>query len=191
KEVKILGDIVKALMNKNKTVRVETIKRNIKTGVIEDTPQVPGPVTEAAGTYSMNRKFAESITIGSDISIKRIYNAPTTVKTDKNEYEVDNGFYYMVRTPSGEAKFTNTNNDFSYIWHAALNKYDGFSQRDIVNLMWKYLSDPELKRLAGEPVVQKDFNKGQDRLKNLGVVSGQKFGVPPIEQIVAMKWQHE
>jgi hypothetical protein len=173
----VLADVVAALRDFNKKVVIETLDAQ-DTGWAfasygDNVPYIPTRRAKNTmnGVVSLARMHAKSIKIGRDISIKRIHRKPTLVKTEKQEYEVDNGSYYLVRTPKGEAKFERTDDDFLTVWNYALSMYDGTA-----NYMefYRNLRNEKVKKIAGGPAVLKNekankFNDSIKRLEALGV----------------------
>lgn len=173
----VLADVVRALRDDTQEVLVETIgaKKSGNGWTVglgkEGKPQIPTKKDRFfVGGASGNRMFAESIKIGKDISIKRMHRAPTHIKTDKNEYDVDNGWYYVVRTPKGEAQFESNDDDFLLAWGIALSKYDGtysYGRHDFQN--------PMLRDIYGGPGKLKSddkhakYDRAIEQIKSLGV----------------------
>ena len=171
----ILGEVVAALRDYNKKVVIETLnaRDNGWAMEFEKTPQIPTRRTKHTynGVSSLSRMHAESIKIGDSISIKRKRHKPTFYKTEKNEYEIDNGHYYVVRTPKGEAIFESNDSDFLTVWNYALAMYDGTEN---YGSFYSELRNEKLKHIAGGPAVLKDesidkFNKAVAKLKSMGI----------------------
>lgn len=173
----VLADVVAALRDFNKEVAIETLNAKDTGGVMsyQDGPQIPTKRTKANYTgMSLSRMHAQSVTIGNDISIKRIQREPTRIKTDKNEYDVDNGAYWVVRTPNGEAMFDDRDKDFMTVWSYALVSHDGHRVRSYQNF-YDNLRNEKLKKIAGGPAVLKsDVDKYADAKKKLN-----SMGVQP------------
>ena len=168
----ILADAVSALRDFNQKVSIETLgARDTGSAFMhygDNAPQIPTRRTryQFNGAVSLARLYAKSIKIGRDISIKRIHRKPTRIKTEKQEYDVDNGFYYVVRTPNGEAMFDRNDPDFLAVWGYALGVHDGNGS---YGYFYKNLRHPKLKKIAGGPAVLKDetANKYTDAIKRL------------------------
>lgn len=174
----ILAEVVRALRDDNQEVVVETIgakhngRNNYTIGLGRDgKPQIPTRKEKHfMGGASANREFAESIKIGKDISIKRIYRKPVTVKTDKQEYLLDQGAYFIVRTPMGEAQFDSSDDDFKMAWGIALQKYDGtyhYGRHRFLNKKVNdvYVGPGKLKEKSDRA----KYDKAIEQLKGLGV----------------------
>ena len=120
----ILAEVALALRVKNRKVTIETLSAKDFGHVmlVDNLPHIPTHRTNTTfnGVATISRLWANSIKIGKDISIKRIRRRPSYIEQNGQRYEVDNGWYYVVRTPKGEAKFEITDNDFMSIW----NKHD-------------------------------------------------------------------
>lgn len=171
----ILGEVVAALRNYNKDVKIETLGAK-DTGwvmVYDGKPHIPTRRTENTynGMASLSRLNAESIKIGDDISIKRKRHRPTFYKTKTREYEIDNGHYYVVRTPKGEAIFESNDEDFLTVWNYALAIHDGSAS---YGLFYNALRNEKLKHIAGGPAVLKEeaidkYDKAVAKLKSMGI----------------------
>ena len=171
----IMGEVVATLRNYDKKVVIETINaKDIGWAMVYgDAPYIPTRRTKYNynGVASLNRFHAESIKIGDGISIKRKRYKPTVYKTKTKEYQIDNGFYYIVRTPKGEAIFESNDSDFLTVWDYALAMYDGSEN---YMLFYRNLKNEKLKRIAGGPAVLKDksidkFDKAVAKLKSMGI----------------------
>ncbi len=170
----VLADVVRALRDDTQEVLVETINaRSVghQSFVIEDKPIIPTKKEKFfSGIASINRMHAESIKIGKDISIKRIRREPTRVKTDKNDYFIDNGWYYQVRTKDGEAQFDGNDSDFLMAWGIALQKYDGtysYGRHQFTNKKVRdvYMGPGKLKSHDART----NAEKATDQLTGLGI----------------------
>ena len=195
KQIKILCDIASALRNQNIKVSVETLNSKINGNRIysKNSPQSPEKRKSWNGAVSRNRQYAESIKLGPDISIKRIRIPPApTGKKDGfgQEIYIERGWYYLARTPSGEAKFTDMDRDFATLWGAALRDYDdgwgksyGPLNRNLVN--------EELRKIISGPATPKTgkskLEESKARLKKLGVTKGQISGVVKADDIAKAK----
>ena len=121
----ILAEAMLALRDENQSVKVSTLGsksigfRTWLAGT-NDEEYIPTQFDKFG-----NRWHAKSIKIGKDITIKRIARPRVRVKTDKHEYDVDMGSYYVVRTPNGEAKLPSTDEDMQAVWGYALSVYYG------------------------------------------------------------------
>ncbi len=127
--------------------------------------------TTMNGVVTLARLHANSIKIGKGITIKRIHRKPSIIKTAKQEYEVDNGWYYVVRTPNGEAIFDKTDNDFMAVWGHALSMHDGTD--DYIHFA-KRLRNEKVKKVAWGPMVKKTANADKYteaivKLKSMGI----------------------
>ena len=175
-DIDILADVVRALRDDTIDVLVETINARpvgYNSVMLEDTPQIPMRREKfIVGGASGNRKHAESIKIGKDISIKRVHRPATRVKTENNEYDVFNGWYYVVRTPLGEAKFNSNDEDFLTVWNWALQKYD---RPDSYNYGKHLFHNEKLSKIYGGHGKLKSsdkrskYEKAIEQLKGLGV----------------------
>lgn len=166
----ILAEVALALRVENQKVEIETLDaQDIGHGMVYDNlPQIPTRRTKNTfnGIASLSRIHAKSIKIGKDISIKRIHRKPTIVKTNNQEYEVDNGFYYVVRTPKGEAKFDRTDDDFLAVWNYALAMHD---KTDNYMAFSKNLRNEKVQKAAWGPMIKQepDADKFKDAIKKL------------------------
>lgn len=127
--------------------------------------------TTMNGVVTLARLHAKSIKIGKDISIKRIHRKPSIIKTAKQEYEVDNGWYYVIRTPKGEAKFDRADSDFMAVWNYALSMHDG---TDDYMRFAKNLRNEKVKAAAWGPMIRKTANADKyteaiAKLKMMGI----------------------
>lgn len=186
----VLADVVRALRDDTQEVMVETINARpigYNSVVSEEKPQIPTKKDKfLSAAASVNAMHAESIKIGKDISIKRIRREPTIVKTDKNEYSVDNGLYYQVRTKDGEAQFDSNDRDFLMAWGIALQKYDG---------TYSYGRHPfqnkKVRDVYGGPGILKSSDtrtnaeKAKDQLSGLGIDSNR------LAQYIAQRKQND
>ncbi len=183
----ILADVVTALRDFNTKVQIETLDSKdmgwYMTWNGNDKSYIPTRRTreEFNGVASLARLHAKSIKIGDSISIKRIHRKPTRVKTEKHEYDVDNGFYYVVRTPNGEAKFSRADNDFLTVWNYALEIHDG---KGSYGRFYANLQNEKLRKIAGGPAVLKDetANKYTDAIKKL-----ESMGIRPTKTMDFIK----
>ncbi|MBE6458096.1 MAG: hypothetical protein E7011_04825 [Alphaproteobacteria bacterium] len=172
----ILADVVRALRDDTMDVLVETVgarKIGYASVVREEKPQVPMPREDISVTgVSKNRMYADSIKIGKDILIKRMRRPFTHVKADKNEYDVDNGWYWVVRTQSGEAMFEANDKDFLVAWDWALQKYDRPNGHNYGNHVFY---NEKLRKVYAGPGKLKSsdrrskYQKAIDQLNGLGV----------------------
>ena len=170
-----MADVVAALRNFNQKLVIETLNaKEVGNAFVlygDNAPQIPTRHTKFNfnGVASWARLYANSIKIGRGISIKRIHRKPTRIKTEKQEYDVDNGFYYVVRTPNGEAQFDSSDDNFLTVWNYALGVHDGTAS---YSDFCKNLSNEKLKKIAGGPAVLKDekSNKYSDAIKRLKVL---------------------
>ena len=179
----ILADAMRALRDDNHGVLIETLEaKNVSynSWVFDgDKPFIPVKPGQAFDHKFSNAHYAKSLKIGPDVSIKRVHRAPTHVKTDKNEYDVDNGFYYVVRTPLGEAKFDRNDHDFMQVWGFALAKYMNPKKYRYTGYAFEH---KQVYDAYAAPLVQKEDVKSKydgaiAKLKKLGVEIGQKFGM--------------
>lgn len=173
----ILADAVVALCDFNTKIEIETLDARDSGAAFswygDNVPYIPTRRAKNTlnGIVSFARIHAKSIKIGRDISIKRIHRKRTRVKIDEHEYEVDNGYYYLVRTPKGEAQFGPADEDFLAVWLYALSIHDGIGSHSSFR---RKLRNEKLKKIAYGPKVLKDekSNKYTDaikRLKALGI----------------------
>ena len=125
----LLVDVIKAIYNDNEDAKIETTNLNANAArrgswLIEDTPQIPtkrGGIK--TGTFSQNRLNAESVYIGETL-IRRIHLEPVPLKGKFSEFALDTGHKYVLRSPKGEAEFTQNDEDFILVWGAILSKAD-------------------------------------------------------------------
>lgn len=178
KEQSILKDVVMALLDKGQTVRIDTLmpeQPNSKT------PRIPERNDVVLGNgMSKNRMDAESLSIGPDITIKRVRHDPIQQTTrDGKQYNVSTGWHYVVRTPHGDATFGENDNDFGTVWGTALNKADRLfgdhTESQIADTLSKYLSDKELRDIATHGPITSESKDKYDRaiskLKSMGIPS--------------------
>ncbi|MBQ2017629.1 MAG: hypothetical protein II208_03855 [Alphaproteobacteria bacterium] len=179
----ILADAMRALRDENKNVVIETLEaKNIgyNSWVFDgDKPFIPVKPGQVSDSKFANVHYAKSLKIGPDVSIKRVHRVPTRVKSGAREYDVSNGFYYVVRTPLGEAKFDNTDYDFMQVWGFALAKYLNPKKYRYTGYAFK---NKQVHKAYAAPRVDKNENKSKfdlamENLKNLGVRIGRKFGM--------------
>ncbi|MBO7642923.1 MAG: hypothetical protein J6S74_02195 [Alphaproteobacteria bacterium] len=165
----VLAAVVDALYDENQIVSVETTNVDAKMaqdnmwGITEiNNPQIATVQGKRKyGPYSINREHAQSIKIGK-ISIRRIGFEPTPTKDGK--YLIDNGWKYIVHMPDGRttAEFGQNDDDFLYVWNAALNKYDlgkGIKPSDMSKIMsrlYNNIKNPKVKESAGKGVAPKN-----------------------------------
>lgn len=163
----ILATAIDAIYDMNKKVIVETLND----GDYSSKPIMPTKAgkNRFVGPYSENAWYAQSIKIGR-VSVQRI---PT-----KN-----NGYKYMLRTPNGEAEFTNADKDFAQVWHAALRRYDidngmakGANQNmfDVKEILYKQVKhNKKLADSAAQDLKYKDkkskYEAAIEQLKQMGV----------------------
>ena len=179
----LLASVIDALYDENKKVLVETTTLDANSAqryawniTDRSNPQIPTyQGSYKSGAFSKNHEHAESIKIG-NISMRRIPLKPTPTKDGK--YEVDNGWKYIVRTPDGEAEFSQNDDDFLLVWSGALSKYDKresdtSAMSRIMDVLYKRLKNEKLKDAAGKGVVRDNkktkFEKAKEQLKALGV----------------------
>ena len=171
----ILAEVALALRVQNQKIIIETLDaKDIGFAMVYDNiPQIPTRRTknEFNGIASLSRIHAKSIKIGNNISIKRIHRKPSIIKTKIQEYEVDNGWYYLVRTPNGEAQFDRTDEDFLNVWNYALAMHDN---TDDYTKFAKSLQNKKVKKAAWGPMIMQDTNTNKykdsiKKLKSLGI----------------------
>ena len=173
----ILAEVALALRVENQKVVIETLDaEDIGNGFAYYSDNSSYISTKRArttmnGVVSLARLHAKSIKIGKDISIKRIHRKPSIIKTAKQEYEVDNGWYYVVRTPNGEAKFDRADSDFMAVWNYALSMHDG---TDDYMRFAKNLRNEKVKAAAWGPMIRKTANADKyteaiAKLKMMGI----------------------
>lgn len=178
KEKSVLKDIVIALLDKSQTVRIETLM-----------PEQPGSKTPRIperndailkNGMSKNHLYADSISIGPNITIKRIHHDPIQQTTrDGKQYSVDTGWHYVVRTQHGDAMFAENDNDFGILWGAALNKADRLfgdkTESQIADTLSQYLSDKELRDIARQgpntSETKNKYDQAVSKLKSMGIPS--------------------
>ena len=185
----LLASVIDAIYDENQEVKVETTtldaneaKRHSWHITDKDNPQIPTRQgSYKIGAFSKNHERAESIKIGK-ISMRRIPLAPTPTKDGK--YLIENGWKYIVRTPEGEAEFSQNDDDFIWVWSVALSKYDfdvvngkkgrpGDMYRKVMSPLYDHVKNPKLKEAAGKGVTKYDaktkFEKAKENMKALGV----------------------
>ncbi len=136
KQLNVLSDITRALCNNDTVVRIETLfSKDIKT------PGERLPYSKnhfgfyKISAYSINQMWAKSISLGNGILMRRIGNK------------------FVFRTQSGDAVFSNLNNDSASLWLTAVNQADG--NKDIkqsVERLYSNLQNEELKKIIAEPI---------------------------------------
>ena len=185
----LLVDVIEAIYNDNEDAKIETTNLNANAAgrgswLIEDTPQIPtkrGGIK--TGTFSQNRLNAESVYIGETL-IRRVHLEPVPLKGKFSEFALDTGHKYVLRSPKGEAEFTQNDEDFILVWGAILSKADihskpGSSEYNrkilsIMHLLYNHIKNEKLKKAAGQGCTQLDtkttkFDKAVAKLKKLGV----------------------
>jgi hypothetical protein len=177
-QLNVLKDIAHGLRNPHLKAMVETVNsKKIGSNSFVSTPDKPQPPLSRTenfknGSASVNRINAESVKLGPYISIKRIRlePAPTGQFTkDGQEIMRDRGWYYVARTPSGEAKFTGMDDDFMSLWGAILSAYDN-GWNASVNHIYDRMHNPEIKEILGGGAVfqdKKELEEAKERLKGL------------------------
>lgn len=171
----ILADAMRALRDENEEVIVETLNSK-NTGYNTwfyggRKPQLPVKEGMTFDARTSNRHYADSIKIGKDISIKRVYRPRARVKTDTGEYEVDLGWYYVVRTKLGEAKFHSQDADFLSVWNFALSKYE---DPEHYHYGGYHFSNKKVYEAWAGPMVRKNtklskYDKAMKQLQDLGI----------------------
>lgn len=179
----LLASVIDAIYDENKKVLVETTTLDANLAKkyawhVTDRANPQIPTRQGAykpGAYSKNREHAESIKIG-DISVRRMPLKPTPVQDGK--YVADNGWKYIVRTPQGEAEFSQNDKDFLLVWSSALSKYDmrkddKFAMSRIMDVLYKNVKNSKLKEAAGKGITKEDkkskFEKAKENLEALGI----------------------
>lgn len=173
----ILAEVALALRVKNRKVTIETLDAEDLGHAmwVDNLPHIPTHRTNTTfnGSVTISRLHANSIKIGKDISIKRIRRRPLYFEQNGQRYEVDNGWYYVVRTPKGEAKFDRTDNDFMSIWNYALDIHDGTdSYMSFANSLY----NEKVQQAAWGPAITKGANvsKYEEAIKQL-----ESLGIKP------------
>ena len=165
----LLASVIDAIYDENKKVVIETVND----GRYDDEPKIPSKWLELWGAHSMTWARAQSIKVG-NISMKRI-----PVKKSGLDYACT----YIVRTPEGEAEFTNNDTDFKQVWYAALGRYEAEhkDKRRYYEVMWNVMKtlhtnvkhNPKLEEAAGKGIVRKDtkskYEAAIEQLKQMGV----------------------
>lgn len=165
KQIDVLSDIVRALRDDNTTVRITTVNNPQPDMDVHknDKEFLPKKEWESRGTsaYGWNQMFAESISLGDGISLRRL-------NTGK----------YVARTLKGDAEFTDAdmnNGDFGAIWTSAIIKSQESTDKDAsyesYSALLRNLKDKTLLDIAKGPATKKQdkFLKAKDKIKNLGV----------------------
>lgn len=167
----LLASVIDAIYDENKKVLVETTtldanraKRYAWNITDRSNPQIPTyQGAYKSGVFSKNHEHAESIKIG-NISMRRL--------------SAGNSWKYIVRTPDGEAEFSQNDDDFLLVWSGALAKYDmresdTSAMSRIMDVLYKRLKNEKLKDAAGKGIVRDNkktkFEKAKEQLKALGV----------------------
>jgi len=175
-----LTDVVRALLDENVSVQIETVNARqigFNTYSIMDKPQI---LTKQGriiyGGDNANSRYANSVKIGKNISIERVMLPPTLVESKSGKvYEVDNGFYYRVKTPKGIVGFRNTN-DFMPVWWGALMRTENRSVQD-VRKMFNYNETNETLRAvldekSGSKTKKDKYEQALAQLKSMGIQPG-------------------
>lgn len=172
----ILADAMLALRDANNKVMVETLSaKNIgfRTWAIDgkdNSSYIPARHYPGMEAISGNRRHAKSIKIGKDVSIKRIARPRTRVKTGKQEYDVDNGAYFLVRTPKGEAKIDVRDPDMETVWNYALSLYDNPETFNYMAFANMFRNDKVYKAYAGPQVSKSKKSKYEKAIEQLGAL---------------------
>ena len=170
----LLATVIDALYNKDQEVKVETTDLDANKAKkyawnIVDTPQIPTRQgSYKTGAWSKNHEHAQSIKIGK-ISMRRMQ-----------------GGKYILRTPEGEAEFSQNDKDFVLVWSAALTKSDFNPStnprdtdmyHDIMTSLYKHVKEPVLKDAAGKGLTRdkkSKFDKAKENLKALGIEANEE-----------------
>ena len=173
----LLASVIDAIYDMNNKVVVETVND----GRYDDEPKIPSKMSKRWGPHSENWARAQSIKVG-NISIKRIPVEKSRAKL-AGKGVLNYSCTYVVRTPDGEAEFTNSDLDFKQVWYAALGRYDiehdGFDRFyermfNVMKVMYKNVQNPKLKEAAGKGITTKNDKKSKyeaaiEQLKQLGI----------------------
>lgn len=175
----LLATVIDAIYDMNKKVIIETVNN----GRYDDEPQIPSNKNNRWGPHSLNWARAQSIKIG-NIYMKRIpVEKSRELEKKKNWQGIDYSCTYIVRTPKGEAEFTNNDADFKFVWYAALGRYDIENDRDdrfyekmfkIMKTLYNSVKNPKLKEAAGSGTTPKNDKKSKyeaaiEQLRQLGI----------------------
>ncbi len=156
-----LLEVIKALMNDNNRVYVETVDAQSDNGQswhsVAGDKRVFTPVAGADNKLG-NRIHANSIKIGADVSIVR------------------QGPAVLVKTAQGEVKFDFMRDEqLDLVWGAALNKYEHGANSDFMYPVHTYMHDEDLRMAAkGERVLAdkvSKYAKSMQKLQSLGINS--------------------
>ena len=184
KDIEILKDVLNALLDKSQDVKIETLWPESGS----KNPRIPQK-NYSKGPISTNHMNADSVTLGSGTTIRRIRETPT--KHPKG-YEIDTGWHWIVRSPHGDAFFTQSDKDLLQLWGAALNKADKLwgkrTEEEITNILYDNIENQELRNILKEgPTKTEPKNKYEKALLSL-----KALGVTPkkLAEYIASK-QHD
>ncbi len=174
----IIDDILNVFADEGQKIAVETLNVDLR-GNIGKIPQLPRKQWQtSSGPNNENWTNADSVKIGKDISIKRIYaEGPIVKDASGNQFDTGNGFYYVVRTKNGEMKFGSSDAVMIELWSEALllanvdNKKtsrDENLQNFYTSTRNKVLKD-KLNTLMVKPDKASKYEKAAAQLKGLGV----------------------
>lgn len=171
----VLAEAMLALRDHNNEVLVQTLDAK-KIGhrswlYLDGKPGIPTYRTKGV-SFSENAMHATSLKIGKNITIKRINRPSTRVKTQKHEYDVLNGSYYLIRTPQGEAMFDVNEPDMQAVWGYALARYDRPDSFNYMAFATRFKNKKVHKAYAGPAVLENKkskYDKAIEQLEALGV----------------------
>ena len=169
----LLVSVIEALGDDNQKAEIETTNldadkaKKYAWNIVENNnPQIPTKQgSYKTGIASKNREHAQSIKIGK-FSMRRMPDGK-----------------YILRTPEGDAEFSQNDKDFVSVWSSVLSKadinydpvrnaheYDG----KITDVLWgleKQLKDVNLKKAIKRKFIDKKskFDKAKENLKSLGI----------------------
>lgn len=131
KQLNVLSDITRALCNNDTVVRIETLfAKDIKT------PGERLPYSKnhfgfyKISAYSINQMWAKSISLGNGILMRRIGNK------------------FVFRSQSGDAVFSNLNNDPVSLWLNAVSQADGNKDNaEDLKRLYSNIQNEELRKI--------------------------------------------
>lgn len=131
KQLKVLSDITHALCDNDTIVRIETLfSKDIKT------PGERLPYSKnhfgfhKISAYSINQMWAKSISLGNGILMRRIGNK------------------FVFRSKSGDAVFSNLNNDSASLWLNAVSQADGNKDNsEAIKRLYSDIQNEDLRKI--------------------------------------------
>lgn len=201
-QIAVLSDVVRALRDANVKPRVATVFGKIGSEN-NNTIDVNGPhdkmplkkelsEVRGNGAFTFNEQFAESISLGNGITMRRINLPPVPTKqTDRsgNKVMIDRGAKYIVRTPSGEAEFDDhAYGDFFDLWRVALQKSTG---KENYPAWLKNLDNKQLREIAAGPMTPEmnkteRLNAAKEKMTKLGIEQ-----TPNLDMLIAHIMQNQ